>query len=75
LGYTLGNYFANPSGHPDGNRAIFYSLCQKYQPGLPDGSFSNQKSQFWNVFQGLRLENVDIFYGHLDYFMNIWDIL
>jgi hypothetical protein len=21
------------------------------------------------------LENVDIFYGHLEYFMNIWDIL
>jgi hypothetical protein len=36
--------------------------------GLPDGLFSNQKSQFWIKFEGLRLENVDIFYGHLDYF-------
>jgi hypothetical protein len=25
-------------------------------------------------FQGLRLENVDIFYGHLKCFMHIWDI-
>jgi hypothetical protein len=43
--------------------------------GLPDGSFSNQKSQFGKNFQGLRLENVDIFYGHLEYLMDIWDIL
>jgi hypothetical protein len=28
---------------------------------LPDGLFSNQKSQFGKFFQGLRLENVDIF--------------
>jgi hypothetical protein len=27
------------------------------------------------IFQGLRLENVDIFYGHLEYFKNIWHIL
>jgi hypothetical protein len=25
--------------------------------------------------EGLRLENVDIFYGHLEYFADIWDIL
>jgi hypothetical protein len=36
--------------------------------------FSNQKSQFGNIFQGLRLENVDIFYGHLEYFTEIWGI-
>jgi hypothetical protein len=44
-------------------------------PGLPDGLFSNQKSQLGNKFQGLRLENTDIFYGHFEYFMDIWDIL
>jgi hypothetical protein len=34
-------------------------------PGLPDdGLFSNQKSQFGKKFQGLRLENFDLFYGH-----------
>jgi hypothetical protein len=42
---------------------------------LPDGLFSNQKSLFGKNVQSLRLENVDIFYGHLEYFMDIWDIL
>jgi hypothetical protein len=31
------------------------------------------KKQFGKNFQDLRLENVDIFYGHLEYFMDIWD--
>jgi hypothetical protein len=43
--------------------------------GLPDGLFSNQKSQFGWFWEDLRLENVDIFYGHLEYFMAIWNIL
>jgi hypothetical protein len=42
---------------------------------LPDGLFSNQKSQFGQIFEGLGLENVDIFYEHLEYFTDIWDIL
>jgi hypothetical protein len=42
---------------------------------LPDGLLSNQKSQFGENFQGFRLENFDIFYGHLEYFMYIFDIL
>jgi hypothetical protein len=29
--------------------------------------------KFWRVL--CRLENVYIFYGHLEYFMDIWDIL
>jgi hypothetical protein len=32
------------------------------QPGLPDGIFSNQKTKF---LDGLAMEDVDIFYGHL----------
>jgi hypothetical protein len=43
--------------------------------GLPDGLFSNQKSQFGKILEGLILENVvpfGIFYGHLGYFMTIW---
>jgi hypothetical protein len=43
--------------------------------GLPDGLFSNQKSKFGKMFEGLRLENVDIFYGHLKYITDIGDIL
>jgi hypothetical protein len=42
---------------------------------LPDGLLLNQKSQFGKIFQGLRLENDDIFYGHLEYFADIWVIL
>jgi hypothetical protein len=36
--------------------------------GLPDGLLSNQESQFGSILEGLRLANVDIFYGQLDYF-------
>jgi hypothetical protein len=46
-----------------------------YVPGLPDGLFSNQKVRFWSILECLRLEIVDIFYGHLEYVTDIWDIL
>jgi hypothetical protein len=29
--------------------------------GLPDGFFSNQKSKFGQILEGLRWENVDVF--------------
>jgi hypothetical protein len=53
------------------------------ESGLPDGLFSNQKSQFGQILEGLRWENVAIFYGHLEYvfdghlgyFMTLWYIL
>jgi hypothetical protein len=48
--------------------------CSTYA-GLPDGLFSNQKSQIGKNFQGLGLENVDTFYGHLEYFIAIRDIV
>jgi hypothetical protein len=54
-------------------------MSRKFQKaaaaGLPDGFFSNQKFLFGQILQGLRWKNVDIFYGHLQYFTNIWDIL
>jgi hypothetical protein len=34
-----------------------------------------KKSQFGKNYQGRGLENIDIFYGHLVYFMDGWDIL
>jgi hypothetical protein len=40
--------------------------------GLPDGLFSNQKSHFGLILEGLRMENVVIFYDHLEYFTAIW---
>jgi hypothetical protein len=51
------------------------NLRHETSPGLPDGFFSNQKSQFGYILEGPRLENVDTFYGHLEYFTDIWDIL
>jgi hypothetical protein len=36
---------------------------------LPDGIFSNQKSKFGSIWEGLEMENVGIFYGHLEYIM------
>jgi hypothetical protein len=42
------------------------------ESGLPDGLFSNQKSQFGQILEGLKMEKAGIFlwsfgrfYGHL----------
>jgi hypothetical protein len=42
------------------------------QSGLPDCLFSNQKSQFGCILEGLGIENVVIFYDRWEYFMAIW---
>jgi hypothetical protein len=34
--------------------------------GLPDGLFSNQKSHFGYIWEGLAMENVSNFYDHLE---------
>jgi hypothetical protein len=43
--------------------------------GLPDGLFANQKSQFGSNLEGLRIENVGIFYGHFEDFTATRNIL
>jgi hypothetical protein len=40
--------------------------------GLPDGIFSNQKSQFGSILKSLTMKDVDLFYGHLIYFTANW---
>jgi hypothetical protein len=43
--------------------------------GLPDGifgTFSNQKSQFGQILEGLTMEDAGIFYGRLVHFTAIW---
>jgi hypothetical protein len=50
----LGDFFTNSSGHR--------------VPGLPEGLFSNQKSQNEYILAGVGMENVSIFYDHLEYF-------
>jgi hypothetical protein len=43
--------------------------------GLPDGKFyMYQKSQFECFWEGLGMENVGIFYGHLKYLLATWNI-
>jgi hypothetical protein len=42
---------------------------------LPDGLFSNQKSQFGLILDGLAMENLGIFCDHLVYFTAIGNIL
>jgi hypothetical protein len=37
------------------------------KPGLPDGIFSKQKSQFWSIWEGHGMEKFGIFYCHLEY--------
>jgi hypothetical protein len=63
-----------------GSRTKFSFLSSKkvsvgLEAGLPDGLFSNQKSQFGQILEGLRWKNVAIFYDPLEYLMDIWDIL
>jgi hypothetical protein len=55
---------------------------QQVSPGV-DGLFPDQKSQFEQILEGLRWENVDIgivwpfgiFHGHLGYFMTVWYVM
>jgi hypothetical protein len=41
-------------------------LVQRLLAGLPDGLFSNQKSQFGYILVGLGMENIVIFYENLN---------
>jgi hypothetical protein len=41
---------------------------------LPDGIFSNKKSHFGLILEGLAIEDVGIFYGHWAYFTANWFI-
>jgi hypothetical protein len=45
--------------------------------GLPDGLFTNQKSKFGKILDGLAMEDVGIFHGHFfqfTVFSHIFDI-
>jgi hypothetical protein len=52
---------------------------QKLPPVLPDGIFSDQKCQFWYIFEGLWMDNIGVLHGHFIflllfyiYFMTTW---
>jgi hypothetical protein len=42
------------------------------RPGLPDGLFSDQKSKFGYISEGLAMEDDGKFHGHLVYSTAIW---
>jgi hypothetical protein len=42
---------------------------------LPDGVFAYQKSHFGSILDGLGLEKIGIFFGHLEYITGILYIL
>jgi hypothetical protein len=56
-------------------RRLFPHLRDAGAAVLPDGIFSNQKSQFGKILEGLRMEKVGIFRAHLEYARAGWYIL
>jgi hypothetical protein len=52
-----------------------HRLAEIGSSALPDGIFSNQKSQFGKILDGFAMEGVGLFYGHLVYFTAIGYIL
>jgi hypothetical protein len=46
--------------------------CSTITAGLPDGLFSNQKSKFGSILEGIRKKNVYRFCDHLEYFTALW---
>jgi hypothetical protein len=57
------------------SRETFSNIFSRRKAGLPDGLFSNQKSQFGKILEDLARENLGIFYDHLVYFTAIGNIL
>jgi hypothetical protein len=56
------------SGSPDNPHALSVSHALLSIPGLPDGLFSFQKSQFGHILEGLGIKM-------LVYFMAVWHML
>jgi hypothetical protein len=62
------------------NALLFAENGQKSQkiviitstPGFPDGINFQTKFPSWVILEGLAMEDIDIFNGHLMYFMSIW---
>jgi hypothetical protein len=59
---------------PNKARLPFSGSIKASQSGLPDDLFSNQK-KFGQILEYLGMEDVGIFYDHLEYFTAIWYIL
>jgi hypothetical protein len=60
--WLIGENSPNLVTLPPTNALPFGSGEALLHPGLPDGLFSNQKSQLGEISQGLVMESVSIFY-------------
>jgi hypothetical protein len=49
-------------------------MTRHFKAGLPDGFFSNQRSQFGKILEGLAMGNLGTFYNHLVYVKAIGNI-
>jgi hypothetical protein len=56
-------------------RTPIKNVFHHFPAGLPDGIFSNQKSQFGLILECLTMKDVGNFYGHSVYFTAISYIL
>jgi hypothetical protein len=65
--------FGNPASASVGRKS--YDFHERSRTGLPDGLFSNQKSNFGKILEGHAMEDDGIFYGHSVHFTVFWDIL
>jgi hypothetical protein len=69
------------NGHSDEKqikklRFSFFKIFFGWATGLPDGIFSNHKSQFWvNLGGPWNKKNIGTLYGRLEYITAIWYIL
>jgi hypothetical protein len=50
-------------------------FCLTRQQGCQMVSFQTKNPNFGKISEGLKLENVDIYYGHLEYFTAIGEIV
>jgi hypothetical protein len=57
------------------NQSRLYLVAWLSHPGLPDSFFSDQKSQFGYILEDLRIDNVDIYSGQMEYFTTLGYIL
>jgi hypothetical protein len=51
--------------------SVFCRCHPMLQSGLPDGMISYKKSHFGQILEGQKIENVGIFYAHLEYLIAI----
>jgi hypothetical protein len=63
---NIRNYVKKPE------RIFKTAFIEQLATRLPGGIFSDQKLTLGQILEDLKMENVGIFYGRLDYFMFIW---